>query len=313
MKTRAFLLGLAVLTTCAAAHAQQKLAEADALYRFNKGDTVRHQLLIVTDSDTNKEVGGPSSVGRERQNMRQDMVIEQKILDVDGAGSAEIQVTFRSAKTEVKVSSGADRERKPPDVLQYLAGKSFKIYVTADGEILAAEQVASLINAARAAAKDPALQELVSQSFSEEFFKELLQNLYPRMPLKTVQQTDGWKIVSDVTIPRTEFKLRVTRDFALSRTAHGTTQLNIRGEIKAMPIDPITPPNPASPFVEVLLSNIAGDAELALDKGVVLSANSVQRLKMRTTKREQQGRGRGEIRIEVVTDSTTTTTVKLLK
>ncbi len=311
MKTRAFLLGLAVLT--ATAHAQQKIADTDALYRFQKGATTRHQLLIVTDTVTNKEVGGPSSVGREQQNMRQDLVIEQKILDVDGAGSAEIQVAFRSAKTEVKIQSGADRERKPPDVLQFLTGKSFKIYVTSDGEILAAEQVASLITAAREAAKDPALQELVSQMFSEEYFKELLQNLYPRMPLKTVQQNDGWKIVSDVTIPRTEFKLRVTRNFALSRTERGTTQLNIRGEIKAMPVDPITPPNPAAPFVEALLSNITGDAELALDKGVVVSSNSVQRLRIRTTKREQQGRGRGEIRIEVVTDTTTATTVKQLK
>jgi hypothetical protein len=313
MKILALLLGLAVLTTCANTHAQQQIADADALYRFRKGETSRHQLLIVTDTTTNKEVGGPSSVGREQQHMRQELVIEQKILDVDGSGSAEIQVTFRSAKTEVKISSGADRERKPPDVLQYIAGKSFKMYVTADGEILAVEQVASLINAARETAKDAALQELIVQTFSEDYFKELLQNLYPRMPLQTVQKNDGWQIVSDMTIPRTAFKLRIARKFSLSRTETGTTQLNIRGDIKAMPVDPITPPNPSSPFVEVLLSNIAGNAEINLAKGVVISSDSVQRLKMRTTKREQQPRGRGDVRIEVITDANTTMTIKLLK
>jgi hypothetical protein len=309
MKSWVLVLGLCLVAN--AIGAQQQIA-ADCLYRFRKGETTRHQLVINTDMTTEKDSGGAPPIGRLKQNTKQDLVIEQKILEVDESGTAEVQLTFRSAKTEVKISSGAQREPKPPDTLAFLTGKTLKAYVTSDGQVFAVEQVAALIAAARDAAKDAALAELVSQSFSEDYFKELIQNLYPRLPLKPTDAAQGWEVLSDVFLPRTAFKLRVSRKFTLSPAEAGALRLNIRGDIKAVPVDPVTAPNPAQPFVEVLLSSIEGDAALLLDKGLVLNANTVQRLRLRTSMRVQPPRGT-PYRTEVTTDTTTTTTVRQLK
>ena len=322
MKRLICLLGILMYLGCDACRAETKggdakggdaksadtKAEEPLAYKFNKNEAINYGVTITSTVMTEKASGNKST-----QTTKQELVIEEKIVDVDKTGSAEIQITFKSAKMDIKISSGADREPKPPDTLKYFAGRSVTVQITADGEVLAVRLVPSIVSAAKEAAKDPALMELIDQTYGEDFFKELIQNLHPRFPLDTEQMKEGWKVITDIPIARTAYKLRVTTKSSLGRVEGGVAHILMDGNIKEMPVDPEAPKNEAAPVVNVLASSITGDAQFQLDKGAMISSSVEQRMTLRTRMLvKPPGRG-APVSTEGVTKSTTAMTVKRLK
>jgi hypothetical protein len=284
-------------------------------YGFTAGDVHTHKLSIVTERALTKAVTSSPQVSSVAQTNAQELTVEQQVKKVDQTGNAEILITFKSARMDVKVKSGAEREPQPPDTLKHLAGRSLTVFVTADGTILAVDGVVPLAASLRETVKDAGVMAIIEQDFTEEFFKEMLQNLFVQLPLDPLKAAQGWETAVELPVARTEYKLRIATQSALGRVDSEAAQIKMRGRVTASLVDPdAAAQNPTLPVVEVLSSDVAGEAVFSLARGVLLNSQRLNDLTLRTVMRVRAPNMRGnELRSEVITRTRTTTTVRLVK
>lgn len=315
MNSRSYLIPSILICCLCAGFVLNAMAENVPLaYQFKVGNVTTYKINVMAEVHTIRAVTGAPSIVDVKQTTTQTIVVEEAVKQVDQTGDAELIITFKEAKMDVDLKSGTTHGPKPPDKLKFLTGHSLTAYITSDGKVLGVTNVDTMVASLRDTVKDALMMELIEQDYTEDFFKELIQNLHPQFPLDPSKSTQNWETKCDMSVPRTNYKIRITTKSSMGQVAHDVAHINIHGDMKAMPVDIDAPVNPSAPTVEVLTSSIMGDEDFSVGSGLLLSHQVIKDYTLRTMMwlRPPSNRG-GGIRSDVCVQTHVVITVKMIK